>query len=72
MPIAMPTSQLCPSATPRPQDVAAAVVLCEGVYRAEEHGEQLAEEAIQRLQRQLPAAPKISRVQWSPPHNEQR
>ncbi|KAI3425041.1 hypothetical protein D9Q98_008419 [Chlorella vulgaris] len=54
------------------QDVSAAVVLCEGVYRAEDHGEQQAEVAIQRLQRQLPAAPHIRAVQWSPPSQEQR
>lgn len=28
--------------------------------------------AIQRLQRQLAAAPRLARVQWSPPGQEQR
>ena len=57
---------------PGVQDVAAAVALAEGIYRADDHGEQLAEEAIQRLLRHLPAAPRVTSVQWSPAQQEQR
>jgi hypothetical protein len=54
------------------QDVAAAMVLCEAVYRSVEYGTEQAEVAIRKLQRQLPGTPHLSHVQWSPLGQEQR
>ena len=54
------------------QDMSAAVVLCEAVYRAVDLGPHQAELAIQRLRAQVPHAPHLAHVQWSPERQEQR
>lgn len=55
-----------------PQDVAAAAVLSETVYRAVDFGEGRAEEALLALQSRMPVPIKLEHVGWSPAGQRQR
>ncbi|KAL4447779.1 hypothetical protein ABPG75_004998 [Micractinium tetrahymenae] len=54
------------------EDVAASMVLCEAIYRADDFGTDKAEVAILRLRQQVPAAPRLQGVQWSTAGSEQQ
>ncbi|KAL4419133.1 hypothetical protein ABPG77_002646 [Micractinium sp. CCAP 211/92] len=54
------------------EDVAASMVLCEAIYRADDFGTEKAEVAIRRLRQQVPAAPRLQGVQWSTANSEQQ
>ncbi|KAL6780838.1 CGL69A [Auxenochlorella protothecoides x Auxenochlorella symbiontica] len=71
--IPTPLSHLkCPSSPISFQDVAAAAVLSETVYRAVDFGEGRAEEALLALQSRMPVPIKLEHVGWSPAGQRQR
>ncbi|PSC69406.1 cytochrome P450, partial [Micractinium conductrix] len=61
-----------PTCTAEAQDVFSALVLCEAIYRCQDFGPDMGELAVSKLQKQVPGAPRLRAVQWSPPNQEQQ